>query len=69
MTEELVKREIRIDKATGRCDSDLQIMSLDVIMQLKPLSTMRALIVRCFALFRLVMAGMSLNMPTSPIWR
>ena len=39
MTEELVIREIRIDEATGRGDSDSRMMSFEVIMQLKLQST------------------------------
>ena len=39
MTEELFIREIRIDEATGRGDSDSQMTSFDVIMPLKLQST------------------------------
>ena len=35
MTEELVIREMRIDKAAGRDDSDSRMMRLEVIMPLK----------------------------------
>ena len=44
MTEELVIREIRIDKAAGLCDSDPRMMSFEVIMPLKLQSTMKALL-------------------------
>ena len=39
MTEELVIREIRIDKAAGRGDSDSYMTSFEVIMSLKLQST------------------------------
>ena len=39
MTEELVIREIRIDEATGRGDSDSRMMSFEFIMPLKLQST------------------------------
>ena len=39
MTEELVIREITIDEAAGRGDSDLQMTSFEVIMPLKLQST------------------------------
>ena len=39
MTEELVIREIRIDEAAGRGDSDSQMTSFEVIMPLKLQST------------------------------
>ena len=39
MTEELVIREIGIDQATGRGDSDSRMTSFDVIMPLKLQST------------------------------
>ena len=39
MTEELVIREIRIDEAAGRGDSDLQMTCFEVIMPLKLQST------------------------------
>ena len=39
MTEELVIREIRIDKAAGRSDIDSRMMSFEVIMPLKLQST------------------------------
>ena len=35
MTEEIVIREIRIDEAAGRGDSDSRMTSFDVIMPLK----------------------------------
>ena len=44
MTEELVIREIRIDKAAGRGNSDSWKTSFEVIMPLKLQSTMRALL-------------------------
>ena len=40
MTVECVIREIRIDEATGRGDSDSRTMSFEVIMPLKLLLTM-----------------------------
>ena len=39
MTEELVIREIRIDEAAGRGDSDSRMTSFEVIMPLKLQST------------------------------
>ena len=39
MTEELVIRQIRIDKTAGRCDSDSRMTSFEVIMPLKLQST------------------------------
>ena len=39
MTEELVIREIRFDKAAGRGDSDSRMTRFDVIMPLKLQST------------------------------
>ena len=39
MTEELVIREIRIDEAAGRGDSDSRMMSFEVIVPLKLQST------------------------------
>ena len=39
MTEELVMREIRIDEAAGRSDSDSRMTSFEVIMPLKLQST------------------------------
>ena len=39
MTEELVIREIRIDEATGRGDSDSRMTSFEVIIPLKLQST------------------------------
>ena len=59
MTEELVIHEIRIDEAAGRGDSDSRMASFEVIMPLKLQSTKiikyaNYPIVRCFALYRLV---------------
>ena len=39
MTEELIIREIRIDEAAGRGDSDSRMTSFEVIMPLKLQST------------------------------
>ena len=39
MTEELVIREIRIDEAAGRGDSDTRMMNFEVIMPVKLQST------------------------------
>ena len=39
MTEELVIREIRIDEAAGRSDSDSRMTNFEVIMSLKLKST------------------------------
>ena len=44
MAGELVIREMRIDEATGRGDSDLRMMSFEVIMLFKLQSTMKALL-------------------------
>ena len=44
MTEELVIREIRIDEAAGRGDSDSRMTSSSVIMPLKLQPTMKALL-------------------------
>ena len=44
MTEELVIHEFRINKATGRRDSDSRMTSFEVIMPLKLQSTMKALL-------------------------
>ena len=44
MTEELVIREIRIDKAAGRGDSYSRMTSFEVIMPLILQSTMKALL-------------------------
>ena len=51
MTEALVIREIRIDEAAGRVDSDSCMTSFEVISPLKLRSTMKAL---CVILSRLV---------------
>ena len=42
MNEELSFREIRINEAAGRADSDLRMNSFEVIMPLKPQSSMKA---------------------------
>ena len=44
MTEELVIREIRINEAAGRDDSDSRMTRFEVIMPLKLKSTMKALL-------------------------
>ena len=41
MTKELVIREIRIDEAAGRGDSDSRMTSFEVIVPLKHQSTMK----------------------------
>ena len=42
MTDELVIREIRINEAAGRGDSDSRMKSFEVIMPLKLQTTMKA---------------------------
>ena len=54
-TEELAIRVIRIDEAAGRGDSDSQMTSFEVIMPLKLQSSIKRPIVRCIALFQLLM--------------
>ena len=54
MTEELAIHEIRIDMAAGCGDSYSQMTSFDVIMPPKLESIMKAHIVSCVALSRLV---------------
>ena len=44
MTEELLIREIRIDEAAGRGDSDSQMTSSSVILPLELESTIKALL-------------------------
>ena len=44
MTEELFISEFRIDTVAGQGDSDLRMMSFEVIMPPKPQSTMKALL-------------------------
>ena len=44
MIEEFIIREIRIDEAAGRRDSDLRMMSFEVSMPLELQSTMKALL-------------------------
>ena len=44
MTEDLVIREIRIDEATGRCNSDSQMTSFEVTVPHILQSTMNALL-------------------------
>ena len=45
MTKELVLREIRIDEAAGRGDSDSRMMSFEVIM---PLNSVGSFVISCF---------------------
>ena len=54
MTEELVIREIIIDEAAGRGDSNSRMTNFEVIISLKTPINYESPIVRCIALYRLV---------------
>ena len=66
MTEELVIREIRIDEAAGRGDSDSRMTSFEVIMPLKLQST-KILIYSIRAIKSVLHHTISMQNTTCPI--